>query len=58
MYCGAKLFDAKIVPFADQLLAGKTNPLSASVAQGCQMACFQAKNTDLGKFWRASEWKM
>jgi hypothetical protein len=25
--------------------------------QGCQMACFQTKNRDLGKFWRALEWK-
>jgi hypothetical protein len=26
--------------------------------QGCQMVCFQTKNSNLGKFWRASEWKM
>jgi hypothetical protein len=25
--------------------------------QGCQMACFQTKNTNLGKFRRALEWK-
>jgi hypothetical protein len=24
--------------------------------QGCQMVCFQTKNPDLGKFWRALEW--
>jgi hypothetical protein len=26
--------------------------------QGCQMACFQTKNHDLGKVWRVLQWKM
>jgi hypothetical protein len=26
--------------------------------QGCQMVCFQTKNPNLGKFWRALEWKV
>jgi hypothetical protein len=26
--------------------------------QGCQMVCFQTKNPNLGKFWKALEWKM
>jgi hypothetical protein len=26
--------------------------------QGCQMVCFQTKNYNLGKFWRALQWKM
>jgi hypothetical protein len=26
--------------------------------QGCQMVCFQTKNTNLGQFWGALEWKM
>jgi hypothetical protein len=26
--------------------------------QGCQMACFQTKNPNLGKFWRLLQWKM
>jgi hypothetical protein len=26
--------------------------------QGCQMVCFQTQNPNLGKFWRALEWKM
>jgi uncharacterized protein (DUF779 family) len=26
--------------------------------QGCQMVCFPTKNTNLGKFWRALDWKM
>jgi hypothetical protein len=26
--------------------------------QGCQMVYFQTKNPDLGKFWRALQWKM
>jgi hypothetical protein len=26
--------------------------------QGCQMVCFQTKNPNFGKFWRALEWKM
>jgi hypothetical protein len=28
------------------------------VKQGCQKVCFQTKNPNLGKFCRASEWKM
>jgi hypothetical protein len=28
------------------------------VRQGCQMVCFQTKNPNLGKFWRALDWKM
>jgi hypothetical protein len=26
--------------------------------QGCQMVCFQTKNTNLGKFWRALDWNI
>jgi hypothetical protein len=26
--------------------------------QGCQMVSFQIKNPNLGKFWRALDWKM
>jgi hypothetical protein len=26
--------------------------------QGCQMVCFRTKNPNLGKFWRALEWRM
>jgi hypothetical protein len=26
--------------------------------QGCQMVLFQTRNPNLGKFWRALEWKM
>jgi hypothetical protein len=26
--------------------------------QGCQMVCFQTKNPNLGKSWRALDWKM
>jgi hypothetical protein len=26
--------------------------------QGCQMVCFQTKNPNLDKFWRALDWKM
>jgi hypothetical protein len=29
-----------------------------SLSQGCQMVCFQTKNPNLGKFWRALDWKM
>jgi hypothetical protein len=32
--------------------------LFARCHQGCQMVCFQTKNPNLGKFWRALEWKM
>jgi hypothetical protein len=26
--------------------------------QGCQMVSFQTKNPNLGKFWKALDWKM
>jgi hypothetical protein len=26
--------------------------------QGCQMVCFQTKNPNFGKIWRALEWKL
>jgi hypothetical protein len=26
--------------------------------EGCQMAYFQTKNPNVGKFWRALKWKM
>jgi hypothetical protein len=26
--------------------------------QGCQMVCFQTKNPNFGKIWRALKWKM
>jgi hypothetical protein len=26
--------------------------------RGCQMVCFKTKNPNLGKFWRALQWKM
>jgi hypothetical protein len=26
--------------------------------QGCQMVGFQTKNSNLGKFWRATQWKI
>jgi hypothetical protein len=29
-----------------------------SLSQGCQMAYFHTKNPNLGKFWRALDWKM
>jgi hypothetical protein len=29
-----------------------------SPEQGCQVACFQTKNPNLGKFWRALDWNM
>jgi hypothetical protein len=28
------------------------------VGQGCQMVCFQTKNPNFGKIWRALQWKM
>jgi hypothetical protein len=32
--------------------------LTCYADQGCQMVCFQTKNPNLGKFWRALDWKM
>jgi hypothetical protein len=31
---------------------------SSGFLRGCQMVYFQTKNPNLGKFWRALEWKM
>jgi hypothetical protein len=33
-----------------------SSPLPAA-QQGCQMVYFQTKNSNLGKYWRALEWK-
>jgi hypothetical protein len=30
---------------------------SSTLAQGCQMVCFEIGNPNLGKFWRALKWK-
>jgi hypothetical protein len=30
----------------------------ADCGQGCQLVYFQIKNPNLGKFWRALDWKM
>jgi hypothetical protein len=38
--------------------AKKVDSFFASQMQGCQMVCFQTKKPNLGKFWRALEWKM
>jgi hypothetical protein len=32
-------------------------PVVMPSQQGCQMVCFRTKNPNLGKFWRALEWK-
>jgi hypothetical protein len=32
--------------------------MKAREGQGCQMVYFQTKTPNLGKFWRALEWKM
>jgi hypothetical protein len=42
--------------------AGREDIFVCSVAAGselgCQMVCFQTKNTNLGTFWRVLRWKM
>jgi hypothetical protein len=38
--------------------AGNKKGVQVSLQQGCQMVCFQTKSTNLGKFWRALDWKM
>jgi hypothetical protein len=35
----------------------RSAPLATGNVQGCQMVCFQTKNPNLGKFWKALEWK-
>jgi hypothetical protein len=32
--------------------------LGRHLGQGCQMVSFQTQNPNLGKFWRALDWKM
>jgi hypothetical protein len=29
-----------------------------NLQQGCQMVCFQTKNPNMSRFWRAFEWRM
>jgi hypothetical protein len=36
----------------------KQPTFAAASAQGCQMVYFQTKDPNLGKFWRALQWKM
>jgi hypothetical protein len=31
--------------------------MTTTPGQGCQMVYFQTKNPNLGKFWRALDWK-
>jgi ferredoxin-like protein FixX len=42
----------------DQNFPIKVRFSNCVVLQGCKMVCFQTKNTNLGKFWSALEWKM
>jgi hypothetical protein len=48
--------------FSAEKMYEKPAPVSLFSAfhfyQGCQMVSFQTENTNLGKFWRALEWKM
>jgi hypothetical protein len=39
-------------------LHAKFRGSSPTIVQGCQMVCFQTKNSDLGKFWRVLQWKI
>jgi hypothetical protein len=32
--------------------------MSGILSQGCQMVYFQTENPNLGKFWRALDWKL
>jgi hypothetical protein len=41
----------------DSFTPGKFEPYFATMYQGCQMVCFQTKNPNLGKLWRALEWE-
>jgi hypothetical protein len=47
------------MPVKSNLPNLKNNIINTRVLkQGCQMVYFQTENTNLGKFWRALEWKM
>jgi hypothetical protein len=48
-----KATDCHGAPKSEQILS--VNCLSC---QGCQMVYFQTKNPNVGKIWRALEWKM
>jgi hypothetical protein len=55
-----RIFGLKIYHLAT-LYPPSRKKLSAHVyicEQGCQMVCFQTKNSNLGKFWRVLQWKM
>jgi hypothetical protein len=44
--------------FSSKMSVGKVSISAADLGQGCQMVCFQTKNPNFGKFWRALDWKM
>jgi hypothetical protein len=41
-----------------QILGQLCHYLFSAGRQDCQMVCFQTKNPNWGKFWRALEWKI
>jgi hypothetical protein len=51
--CGGPYMKKKKMYKQKRFLKRKT-----SASQGCQMAYFQTKNPDLGKFWRVWQWTM
>jgi hypothetical protein len=44
--------------FTETVILRESCHVFCSVPQGCQTVCFQTKNPNLGKFWRALDWKM
>jgi hypothetical protein len=47
-FCRCKVFLASL----------STRNVVYLIIQGCQMVCIQTKNLNLGKFWRALDWKL
>jgi hypothetical protein len=45
-------------PTTHSAIIANASAVGLAPDQGCQMVYFQTKNTSLGKFWRALQWKM
>jgi hypothetical protein len=53
-------YDEEVESWMDGVIYNRKNRASHffKAVKGCQMVCFETKNPNLGKLWKALEWKM
>jgi hypothetical protein len=56
MFCGHLVHFPVLVHCTTKNLANTLQRRNPRANQGCQMVCFQNKNPNLGKFWKALDW--